>query len=602
MNKSKRSKFAEAPADFDSLLAAHKRWVESDGREGSSLSLRGMSFVGADLTGAMLKGADFSDSRFRNAVLTGANLEGANLAGTDFQGAELSHADFRGANVRDSCFHDASLLGADLTGTIGLLSGQLSGAVLASAKLPDNVGGFEGLTNVTEASKTTQNLFASILLVCSYTWLTIASTTDPQLLNNAAPPASRLPILGTDIPLVRFYLVAPLLLLCLFIYFHLCLQRLWEELAELPAVFPDGRPLDKRAYPWLMNVVVRAHLPRLRANRSNLSRWQARMSMLLAWGLVPLTIVILWGRYLRGHEVLGTSLHVILIAATVAAGAGFLHLAASTLRGSEKRPFLWAKAWGDARTRSLVAGLVALVFFATLSYGAIEGVDSEASERATAHGGSVGRFSPRRFVPPVLAYLGISTFAQLDDASLSTKPPSWSGGTQADLGTVKGADISNRNLRHASAFNAFLVNAYLMKVEAQGADFREADLRKADFRDAKLAGTNFRYANLREADLRYADLTGAKLTEAKLEGANLRDAIMTEVQIREAKLAGANFTRANLQKADFTGSDLSGADFSGANLIGVIGLTQEQIDVAIVDKETKLPSGLRPGPRLAKIP
>src|SRR5207302_7749231 len=131
--------------------------------------------------------------------------------------------------------------------------------------------------NVADASRSTQSLLTSILLACAYAWLTVASTTDAQLLNNAAPPSSRLPILGTDIPLVRFYAVAPLLLLCLYVYFHLGLQRLWEELADLPAVFPDGRPLDKKAYPWLMNVLVRAHAARLKENRSHLSRWQGRI-------------------------------------------------------------------------------------------------------------------------------------------------------------------------------------------------------------------------------------------------------------------------------------------------------------------------------------
>src|SRR5437764_1496161 len=123
-------------------------------------------------------------------------------------------------------------------------------------------------------------------------WLTVASTTDAQLLNQAAPPSSRLPILGVDIPLVLFYTVAPVLLLSLYVYFQLGLQRLWEELADLPAIFPDGRTLDKKAYPWLLNVLVRAHLPRLRASRTRLTRWQGRFSMVLAWGLSPMSIAL----------------------------------------------------------------------------------------------------------------------------------------------------------------------------------------------------------------------------------------------------------------------------------------------------------------------
>ena len=187
---------------------------------------------------------------------------------------------------------EAGLADADLADASGLLTDQLGGTNLGGARLPSTLAGFEGLANVAEVSKSSQNLFTTIILICGYTWLTIASTTDVQLLNNDAPASSRMPILGIDIPLVRFYMAAPLLLLCLYLYFQLGLQRLWEELADLPAVFPDGRTLDKKAYPWLLNALVRSHLPRLRASRTRLSRWQSRFSMVLAWGLVPLTIAL----------------------------------------------------------------------------------------------------------------------------------------------------------------------------------------------------------------------------------------------------------------------------------------------------------------------
>ncbi len=63
--------------------------------------------------------------------------------------------------------------------------------------------------------------------------------------------------------MAHFYLFAPFLLVGLYTYFHLYLQRLWESLADLPAIFPDGTPLDKKADPWLLIGLVRAHLPLL---------------------------------------------------------------------------------------------------------------------------------------------------------------------------------------------------------------------------------------------------------------------------------------------------------------------------------------------------
>jgi hypothetical protein len=77
-----------------------------------------------------------------------------------------------------------------------------------------------------------------------YTCLTIATTTDPLLLTNSI--SSPLPIIRTEIPIAGFFWVAPLILLSFYLYFHIYLQRLWETLADLPAVFPDGSRLDKR--------------------------------------------------------------------------------------------------------------------------------------------------------------------------------------------------------------------------------------------------------------------------------------------------------------------------------------------------------------------
>ncbi|MEO6811795.1 MAG: pentapeptide repeat-containing protein, partial [Isosphaeraceae bacterium] len=287
-----------SPEALAAIVAAHKTWLKSKGVEGQGADLRNAdlseaSLRGADLQRALMTGADLSraDLRganlrkldlqgacFAKADLTGASLTLANLrdvnlsdvrarradfsrtdlchadlSGASLQGADLSRALLREADLRRAYARDASFADADLSGCRGLLIGQLGGANLGGAILPPELK-FEGLANVAEVSKGTQNLFTSVLLVCAYTWLTIASTIDAQLLNNAAPVASRLPILGTDIPLIRFYAVAPLLLLCMYIYFHMGLQRLWEELADLPAVFPDGRPLDKKAYPWLLNV------------------------------------------------------------------------------------------------------------------------------------------------------------------------------------------------------------------------------------------------------------------------------------------------------------------------------------------------------------
>lgn len=662
--------------DWRDLLDAHRAWVESGGNSGSpadlrrlnlsGFDLRNVCLSGADLTGADLRGVDLNgadlqkaclvDARLPGANLTGARLSGADLTGADLTGADLVRADLRAATLRQAVLRDANMMDADLSDALGLLPGQLGGANTAGAKLPPAILPFEGLSNIAEASKTSQGLFTSMIFVCAYTWLTIASTTDAQLLNNAAPASSRLPVLGIDIPLVRFYMVAPLLLLSLYIYFHLCLQRLWEEFADLPAVFPDGRPLDRKAYPWLMNNLIRTHAPRLREDRSHLVRWQARISSHLAWGLVPATILVLWERYLRAHDWMVSTLHTGLLAIAIGIGFGFLRLASSTLRGAERRPALGNRAWTSARLMSQGVTAGSALVLGAICYGAIEGVIPGVVWSADLGRALAERYSvldPRRWVPAALEAVGCSTSAILYDANLSIKPANWSP-QKPDLDNVHGADLENRNLRFARAYNAFMVNAYLHNADLRWGDFRDADLRRADLRGARLEGVNFRDAELGEADLRRADLHDARLYDtdldrarlnsadlrranlerAALQGSDLSEADLTGATLKAAdlspftkdpagaaqpsKLVKAHLRGADLSGADLTGADLTGADLravnltgtalkgailDGADLSGAIGLTREQLASARLDRRTRLPGGGRTAPeRLAMAP
>jgi Pentapeptide repeats (8 copies) len=86
----------------------------------------------------------------------------------------------------------------------------------------------------------------------------------------------------------------------------------------------------------------------------------------------------------------------------------------------------------------------------------------------------------------------------------------------------------------------------------------------------------------KKIDLRRANLPKVQIPQAKLSGANL-----TEANLREANLVGATLREADLRKAH-----LSGADLRGVNLLHLKNLTQEQIDSAIIDNDTKLPPDL----------
>jgi hypothetical protein len=169
------------------------------------------------------------ERQFARAVLRGACFDAAILRDVNLEGADLTGASFRGAMLER----------AQLTGAVGLLPRQLAGANLRGAQLPSSVGEFTDLKRAQQLADSAQKLFLGILGGCAYTVLTVATITDPQLMLASVP--AELPIIKTSIPTLGFFWVVPFVLAGLFVYFHLYLQRLWETLAGLPAILPDGR-------------------------------------------------------------------------------------------------------------------------------------------------------------------------------------------------------------------------------------------------------------------------------------------------------------------------------------------------------------------------
>ena len=77
------------------VLARHKIWLESDGREGWRANL-----ADGDLSGAILCNLNFEQANLRGADFRGADLRNANLRNADLRGALLEGTDLRGADAR----------------------------------------------------------------------------------------------------------------------------------------------------------------------------------------------------------------------------------------------------------------------------------------------------------------------------------------------------------------------------------------------------------------------------------------------------------------------------------------------------------------------
>jgi uncharacterized protein YjbI with pentapeptide repeats len=591
-------------------------------------NLSGANLSGANLSSATLSGADLATTRFLEADLSGAQFSGAKLSETDLRWAILRDGKLRGvelknSRLRETSFRDADLQDAKLVDVEEFTAGQLGGANVGNTELPKDIQEFEVLGHVEEASKNARKIFLTMLLGCVYSWLTIATTTDVRLLTNSA--TSPLPIIGTEIPIVAFYWAAPLLLFGFFVYFHLCMQRLWEGLANLPAIFPDGRALDERIYPWLLTGLVRAHFARLRENRPAFSRLEEAISIFLAWCIVPLTMLLFWWRYLYRHGWYGTGLHVVLLGLSVLFGIAFYRLAVRTLRGKEvKLPHTKGASrsnqnsardpglqyWVRKISRWLGTPLKELQHIINISTSSFYSITV-----LFIFAFLILSSSAILAIPPI----GRWTRANVCEADVSAKPANWAGN---EINLVKGAKLKEANLRYCLAYKAFLVYADLRDADLSAAnllaaDLRAADLSSADLREADLSSADLRLADLTSADVRAADLFTADLRDADLEDADLRNADLESADLRNANLGGADLRNANLGFTDLRNANLGFADFRNANLLfadlrnaelgyaeftdaflthadlrDTIGVTEEQVKSAIINANTQLPKDL----------
>lgn len=109
-------------------------------------------------------------------------------------------------------------------------------------------------------------------------------------------------------------------------------------------------------------------------------------------------------------------------------------------------------------------------------------------------------------------------------------------------------------------------------VDCVGCDLSGADLTNTCVKEKDLHGANFDGANATLMCMSFANFTGASF--------------------RGTELSGANLAHAKLDGADMTGAKTAITSFLGTDLRKVKGLTQDQVNAACGDAQTKLPPGL----------
>lgn len=397
------------PDDIEDLLSKHRLHLLINS---SPPDFTGRDLSGLDLKPYLLRLARLSRANLRNADLTGVKLGGASLTGADLRHATLDHVVLEAADLHGTDLQETSLRNVDLSKVEGLTAKQLRGADLTGATLPDGIAeSLKTLPGVDEATKTSRKVFLTMLAACLYCWLTILSATDAGLLLGNSTLG--LPVVQTAIPVVAFFFAAPVLLLIIYLYLHFSLQSLWDALATLPAIFPDGRPVHERALPWILSPLPRMYFTRLKPDCPWMPKFRVRATALLMWWSVPITLVGFWLRVLVLRNTPLTAAHVLMIAGSVWLAGILWRGVTGLLRGIPPvvKPAFRSLAWPP-----LFWGVSTLALASSFSVGCFLGQPPE-GDHALA----------RALAPKLLSLVGLNAFGDLGRANLSAKPEGWNG-------------------------------------------------------------------------------------------------------------------------------------------------------------------------------
>ncbi|HEX9169111.1 MAG TPA: pentapeptide repeat-containing protein [Roseiarcus sp.] len=154
-----------------------------------------------------------------------------------------------------------------------------------------------------------------------------------------------------------------------------------------------------------------------------------------------------------------------------------------------------------------------------------------------------------------------------------------------DLTTLAKVDFAGAKLLGASFKGAKLdgssfAGATLVAADLVGTSFGSAQLQGATLENASLQGASLGSAGLQGASLENAQLEGASFESANLQGASLAGAQLQGASLGNANLQSASLERADLQNASFGKARLDGASLGNASL-GEVQLDQSQLQVAL---------------------
>lgn len=455
-------------------------------------------------------------------------------------------------------------------------------------------------------------LWTSFMTLGAYLLITTGSVTHRQLFLNST---IKLPVLGVELPVTGYFLVAPMIFLIFHFYLLLQLDALSEKAADYNTVLNDTVKVaaDRRRVRWqLDDFPLLQYLAGVRERRTGLA---GQLQILISWitiVLFPLLVLLqLQIVFLPYHSPGITWLHRMCLIVDLGLIALFWHQFRRRSQDSSRRR--------RAVRSAIEIGGAALILVFSLSLATFPGeavyrnvvakmVDKIVSLAFRDEGASASRYFFEGDVDGVTGQSG-SLFAnrivlpderffdasKKSETSVSLRGRDLRGAVlpRVDLSfadftgaTLEEASFLGATLRHARfgcAAKLRLALGEQLKKRAKadscdderatnlhGADFSQALLHGAQLNHAKLRGARFARALMQGVSADDADMTGATFTYARMEGASLVSATLSAASLLFAQMQGADLSEADLSNATLSEAQLQGANLKKATLTHAI--------------------------------
>jgi uncharacterized protein YjbI with pentapeptide repeats len=410
--------------------------------------------------------------------------------------------------------------------------------------------------SVNDSATRVSTIWISYLIFGLYLTISVGGVTHRQLL---LEEATTLPVLNINLPLWRFYVLAPIFFVL--IHFYVLLQVLllartteaYNRAVERAEVTSEG---DSSLRQRLANTLFAQLFAGSTRERQGLVGDALKLIALLTLAICPVLVLLAFQfKFLPYHSHFATWTHrlLILIDLTVV-------ILMWPIVFDPKRDMDWRR---SLRQPPLIACVMFFILFVSLGIANFPGephlnvFTGNPIMKAQCERWALFAYFDRLDVPNVIVVdperlTKIEAAANARQLRASAREPMRDFRYRnLSCGNFEDADMRAVDFRGATLTGAILSGAQL-----KGANFEKADLEHAALLDASAEDASFSEAALNLAQLNSANMPNSLMFQVQLQGARLQ----------KTRMQGANLRYANLQAADLLGAELQGADLTGAKL------------------------------------